>query len=139
MIIGVCIVLVGGLQNLVCSLFDITSHFIVDRKWYVFYWFIIMFIMLSNEDITESFLGRKQITKDNNHSFFVYILHFIILKSIIVVFFHLFIQNITFSCSVLFATILCMLITFIFAKIFSLCFMFAKKSINKLVIRGERI
>lgn len=121
LLIGALILLVGGFQNFMVS-FMPESRFSqlleVDRKWYAVYWFLILFLMLLNFEKTEKFLGRRQFCKDTNHSFYVYILHFIILKSIIMAAFSMTVGKIGFIWSSALSTVLCLFATMVFAWLF---------------------
>ena len=91
-----------------------------------------MYFIINNQKITEMYLGRLKLVKDANHSFYVYILHFIIHKTFVMILFECLISQIGFAATAILCTLVAILITFVVAIVFEKCFNFIKMCYNKL-------
>ena len=141
-VVGGIFLLLDGVQNLLASLVPITklqSLMMVDRKWFAIWWFIVLWLLFSRNDDIERILGARVISKDTNHSFYVYILHTIVIKTAVVWVFSLMMGEIGFGYAVVIATVCCVLLTAVASIAFGGVYKYFHRNIKKLKERILKI
>lgn len=133
-VIGEIILLLDGFQNTLASLIPVVRlqmFLTIDRKWFAIWWVIILWLLFSRNDDVEKLGGRRAIAKDVNHSFYVYILHTIIIKTAVVWIFAMLMDAIGFGLAAIVATVCCVLITAVLSIGFGACYKFIERVITK--------
>ena len=127
--IGLMIFFLSGGQNMLANVMP-DIHWNLDRKFYTICWGMILWLLFSKNSKIESLCG-KDILKNSEHSFYVYILHFILLQTIVIWIFAILMSRIGFGLSVIVATVCCIIITAIVAIWFEVVYKYFSEFINR--------
>lgn len=118
-IILLLVLMMDGTQNILALIVadDRLERFLtINRTWYAIYWFVILYLLFANERTIEEKLGLCNIfSAAGDHSFYVYILHSIVLKSVVMVIFSITIHETGFLGAAMISTIFCVALTAIAA------------------------
>ncbi len=132
--ISFAVILLGGGQNVFAQLVADDTwriHLAINRRGFAIYWLIILWLLFSRSGDIENLCGRKRIFNDHEHSFYVYILHFIVLKTVIIWIFSVVMNVLGFGFSAIIATICAVIITAISSVYFGICYKYVDRIVTQ--------